>query len=211
MQHVGTRRSLYIPCKYMTTARLTKRRTSLEKHKDEVIALLLTGSTPAQIAEKYHVSKAALTKFQQRHCDRLAALHAEVERQVSDYAIAEVVNVIAGMDEDWRGLGQVQRDRAADKTYADVPGYSTGLMAHTYKSVGSGDNQQLVDEFKVDTAVIAERRNLAMAAMQLLGKMPKAGGEGHSDGNVFIFQIAPPQQQTGVVIEGTAREVPQLG
>lgn len=34
--------------------------------------------------------------------------------------------------------------------------------------------------------------------------------DGPRDGNVFIFQIAPPQQ-TGVVIEGTAREVPQLG
>ena len=161
----------------MTTPRLTKRRTSLEKHKDEVIALLLTGYRPTQIIEKYQVSKNALMKFQNRHADRLQALYAQVERQTSDYAIADVVRVIAGMDADWQGLGQVQIQRAADKTYADVPGYSTGLMVHTYKSVGSGDNQQLVDEFKVDTAPIAERRNLAMAAMQLLGKMPKTGGD----------------------------------
>jgi hypothetical protein len=194
----------------MTQARATKRRTSLEKHKDEVIALLLTGWKQADIAVKYKVDDSSVTRFVHRHVDLLDALHAEVERQTTDYAIASVVNVIAGMDADWQGLGKVQQDRAADQTYAHVPGYSTGLMAHTFKSVGSGENAQLVDEFKVDTAVIAERRALAMAAMQLLGKMPRPT-EGPREGNTFIFQVMPPASPPVNVIDGVAREIPQLG
>ncbi len=197
----------------MTTPRATKRRTSLEKHQDEVIALLVTGYTIAQIMTKYSVAKSSVMKFQQRHRDRLHALYAEVERRTEDYTIAHIVDVIAGMDADWQKLGQVQEQRAADQTFAHVPGYSTGLMAHTYKAVGSGENQQLVDEFKVDTAVIAERRALAMAAMTLMGKMPKAGVGDARDGNVFIFQISPPLATTQAVtiIDSTARELPQLG
>lgn len=76
----------------MTQARATARRTSLEKHKDEVIALLLTGWNQEQVATKYKVNPSSVHRFIDRHSDKLSALQAEVTRQVEDLAIANKVN-----------------------------------------------------------------------------------------------------------------------
>ena len=162
----------------MTTPRLTKRRTSLEKHKDEVIALLLTGYKPVQITEKYQVSKNALMKFQQRHADRLAALHAEVERQTTDYAIALKVNRIAALDDRWQRMRHLIEARATDTRYSDEPGYETGLMVHQLKAVGRGDDFQLVDLYVTDNGLLAEMRATERAAAEELAQiqgLPKDG------------------------------------
>ena len=156
----------------MTTPRATARRTSLEKHREEVIALLLTGWKPEEIATKYRVNPSSLTKFQRRHADKLSSLRAEVERRVEDAAIASKVRRILDADADYHLLGDVITARQKDERY-DEPGYSTGLMAHSLKAIGGGDNMSIVDEFKVDTAMVAERRALRRSVAEELAQLPR--------------------------------------
>ena len=62
---------------------------------------------------------------------------------------------------------------ARGKTTEPVPPGSTptqrGLQVHTVKSIGSGDKQQVVHEFAIDTEVIAEERALLQHLAILMG------------------------------------------
>lgn len=158
----------------MSGTRLAKRRTVLERPKQcaQAIALVLEGKSDADVAAVMKVSRQAVTAFRHRHADELAPAVAEIERQIIDYAIADKVNRIAGADADYNALGAVIEARANDKRY-DEPGYATGLMAHTLKVIGSGRNQEVIDEYKVDTALVAERRAIRREVAEALGQLPK--------------------------------------
>ncbi len=159
---------LYYLRRFMTTARLTKRRTSLEKHKAEVIAFLLTGWIPARIAEKYSVSREAVSKFIQRHADELTALQTVVDKQVTDYAIAHKVNRIVAKDQRWQLLEQVRQARAKGDQ-----GMETGLVVRTYKALGSGDNMTIVEEFKIDDGLLSAMDRLEHMTAEELAQLPR--------------------------------------
>lgn len=143
--------------------------------------MALDGKPQREIAAAFKGTLRGIQVLLERHNVDLKAIKAELVEKTADVWIADADKRIRGLDEDWRALEDVQLARAADKTYADVPGYSTGRMVHTYKSVGSGRDAQVVDEFQVDTGVIAERRNLVESAARLLGQMPKQGGDTYND------------------------------
>lgn len=150
----------------MTTRRATSRRTSLEKHQDEVIALLLTGTRPIDVAAKYKVARSSVTKFINRHADRLEALNAEVAKQIEDFAIAHKVNRVASKELRWQLLEQVRQARARGEH-----GMETGLVVRTFKSIGSGRNMQVVEEFKVDNELLAAMDRLEHSAAEELGEL----------------------------------------
>ena len=152
----------------MTTPRATKRRTSLEKHQDEVIAFLLNGWNWERIAQKYGVHRSSVMKFQQRHADKLQALQAVVAKQVEDYAIAHKVNRIATNDLLRSLLLQVRESRAAGGT-----GIETGLVVRRLKALGSGDNMSIVEEFEVDPSVVNLVDKLHNSTATELGQLPK--------------------------------------
>lgn len=64
----------------------------------------------------------------------------------------------------------VIEQRAADSSMDDVPGGSTGVIVRDVKSVGYGTEAELVDVYKVDTALMAELRNLMKQAAQEVGQ-----------------------------------------
>lgn len=164
----------------MTSQKLAapKKLGKLERQADAVIAMLLDGTSQREVAVAFDVSRRAIELFIHRHELDLKAIRTELVEKAADVWIADAEKRIRGLDEDWRALGEVQDARAKDETYAHIPGYSTGRMTHTIKSVGSGPFAQIVDEFAVDVGVIAERRALVESAARLLGQVmaPNKGG-----------------------------------
>ena len=72
----------------MTTARLTKRRTTLEKHRSEVLDMLLDGAKPADIAKRHKVSIEAVMKFQQRHAETINTQVAAAEEKADIHRVS---------------------------------------------------------------------------------------------------------------------------
>ena len=160
----------------MTAPRVTQRRTSLEKHQAEVIALLLTGSTAPAIAEKYKVRRESVHRFMRRHSDKLAALQQVVVKQVEDYAIAQKVNRIATNDMLKNLLLQVRDDRAAGGT-----GIETGLVVRREKALGSGRDMTIVEEYEIDPALITLIDKLHNSTADELGDKPRPDTNVHQN------------------------------
>ena len=169
----------------MPAAKATARRQSLEKHQDEVIALLLTGSHAVDIAKKYKVHRASVSKFIKRHALELAALNEKVAQQVEDYAIAHQVNRIIAKDGRWQLLEKVRQARANGEQ-----GIETGLVVKRYKLIGYGKDAQVVEEYEIDTGLLAAMDRLERGAAEELDQLPKAGkGDTNVNVGVIIKQI----------------------
>lgn len=142
------------------------------KTRKQVEAWILEGVKDAEIARRVGVHRSAIFRFRQRHIEDIAPAVEQVEKQIADAAIADKVRRILDADEDYRRLGSVIEARANDTRY-DEPGYKSGVMVHQPKQIGSGKSATLVDEYKVDTALIAERRALRRAVAEELGALPR--------------------------------------
>ena len=142
------------------------------KTRAQVDAWLLEGVPNTEIARRVGVHHSAVWRYAKKHEDRLAPVVAEIERQITDAAIASKVNRILDADRDYRRLGEVIEARATDARY-DEPGYRSGVMVHQLKQIGSGRNTQTVDEYKVDTALVAERRALRREVAEELDQLPR--------------------------------------
>lgn len=157
----------------------------------KIIAWLIEGKGPAEIAAlvstpKKPVSRQAISRFRQRHAGELAPVVERIEAEITEYAIAQLVNRIAGAQEDYDALGAIIDARANDTRY-DEPGYATGHMVHSLKVVGAGKNQEIVDEYKVDTGVIAERRALRREVAEALDQLPRGKGDINIDNRTQVL------------------------
>lgn len=124
------------------------------------------------IAAACGVTRATLHNWKQR--PEFAAKVEEHRRAWDDAIKAEGIanrkNRIAAANDRWRKLQQVIAERAVDPRMADVPGGTTGLLVHQVKSVGFGENNQVIDEYVVDTGLLAELRAHEKQAAQDLGQ-----------------------------------------
>ena len=66
-------------------------------NRKKVEALIVQGLSDGAIARQLGYSRQAITGFRHRHAEEVQAVIAEVERQITDYAIAHKVNRIAGL------------------------------------------------------------------------------------------------------------------
>ncbi len=146
---------------------------TLERQKDKVIELILLGEPGREIARRFKVTENGVRSFKRRHADEIAPRVEEAVRTAADFAIANKVQRIAALNNRWTLAHQVILDRAADKTFAWAPGYTTGLLVRDVKAVGSGEGADLVDVFKVDTALLAELRAMERAAAEEMGQLPR--------------------------------------
>ena len=154
---------------YMTTPRLTARRTVLERHRAEVISLVMD-YTDAQVARFYQVSREAVGKFRERHADEIAQERARLDAAVLDQTIAEKAARIAAKNQRWHLLEQVREARANGGT-----GMETGLVVKQYKAVGVGKDMRLVEEYKVDDGLLGALHQLEDGAAREMGHYPKSG------------------------------------
>jgi hypothetical protein len=77
---------------------------------------------------------------------------------------------VAALDDRWRRMRRVIEERATSEQMRDVPGGQTGLLCHTVKGVGRGDDFQLVDLYEVDTGLLRELREHEKQSAQELGQ-----------------------------------------
>lgn len=125
-----------------------------------------------EIAAKAGVSRQAYTgwKAHPEFQARVAEIIAEANRRLEKQAIRHKTQRVAAQHDRWVRMQQVIAERADDHEWSHVPGWSTGLLVHRQKQIGGGRDAQIVDEFEVDTGLLAEMRNTEKQAAQELGQ-----------------------------------------
>lgn len=127
--------------------------------------------THAQIASDCRISERTLYNWK-----RDPAFLAEVKRIEAQLAEAALTRGIAQrwrrldrLQRDWRRLQKLIEARAAAMA-GDVDGGETGLLAHDQKSVGHGENAQVVDVYRFDKAIMDALLNIEKQAAEELGQ-----------------------------------------
>lgn len=128
--------------------------------KAKAISYILEGLSDAEVAaalsdKRISVTRQAVHAFRKRHADELAPAVAEVERQITDYAIAQKVNRIAGLQS------------LADRVHALID--DRGLLERT---VTSGKDWESVRE-RFARELPAELRAIYKAAAEEMGDLPR--------------------------------------
>jgi hypothetical protein len=125
-----------------------------------------------EIAARCDVTRRTLTRWKliPAFASRVAELVREAGDVASRYAIGKKASRLHGLDDRRRRMAQVIEERAADPAMQGVPGGKTGLLCHTTKSIGGGDNAREVDEYAVDTGLLKELREIEKQAAQELGQ-----------------------------------------
>jgi hypothetical protein len=90
--------------------------------------------------------------------------------QIKAKGIAERQNRIDALNERWNLMREVIDGRAEDSHMQHVAGGRTGLLVHTVKGVGRGEDFQLIDLYEVDTGLLNELRQHEKQAAQELGE-----------------------------------------
>ena len=135
--------------------------------REKAAALLADGElTDREIAAQVGVDRPTLWRWRQ-HPDFAGRVRETVEKageEMARHAIARKVRRMRAYDERWRELQRVIAERAAAPEMQSVPGGKTGLLTRTVKLIGSGENAREVAEYRVDTALLKELRELEQQA-----------------------------------------------
>lgn len=83
---------------------------------------------------------------------------------------------VAALQDRWERMKRVILERAADPSFANIPGGSTGLLCRDYK--GKDANQEI---YRVDTGLLQEMRFHEKQAAQELGQWSEEADEGRTD------------------------------
>lgn len=105
-----------------------------------------------------------IPEFQDRVNERLEEIRVEVRR----HGVAIVERRVSRIDDTWKRLQRVIAARAIDMV--GVPGGETGLLVRKRKMLGSGPMAYEVEEYEVDTGLLAELREHEKQASQELGQ-----------------------------------------
>lgn len=128
--------------------------------------------TDEEIAAKVGISRRQLTNWKQ-HPDfrkRIEEITARMGDAALRHGIARRNRRLRALDDRWRRMQQVIDERAVDPEMRAVPGGRTGLLVHNVKSVGKGDDFQVIDLYEVDVALLRELREHEKQAAQELGQ-----------------------------------------
>jgi transposase-like protein len=125
-----------------------------------------------KIADKLGIDQSTLHRWKQHpeFMQRIGEIQAEIAAEVRRHGIAVLENRVKAAQERWLLMQQVIAERAESEQMRGVPGGQTGLLVHTVKGVGRGEDFQLVDLYEVDTALLNELRQHEKQAAQELGQ-----------------------------------------
>jgi len=128
-------------------------------------------------------------------CSRVAELREIISSQVVKLEIADRNHRVRALQDRWDKLQQVIAERASDPATAAGPGGKTGLLCRTLKSVGSGKDAQLIDEWTVDTGLLREIRAHEQQAAQELGQWSADAGAQSQGAQVLQLIVIQAGQQ----------------
>jgi hypothetical protein len=177
--------------------RPTETAKPLSKREEAAALLVAQDALPdVAIAARCKIGKATLERWKQRPAfqARVAEHRALWREQLRAQGLLEQQNRLAALNDRWTRLQQVITERAASPEMQSVPGGTTGLLVRQVKSIGFGENNQLVEEFAVDTPLLKELREHEKQAAQELGEWTEKrelGGQVliRGYGNVPIDQV----------------------
>lgn len=157
----------------------------------EAAQLLAAGNLAiSEIADKFGVRRETVWAWRQ-HPDFKARVDEELEKiraEVRRVGIADAMARVRRLNDRANRMSRLMEARADDPTMAEVPGGNTGLLVRTIKSVGSGDNATIVEEYSVDTGLLREMREHEKQAAQELGQWAeKHQISGPNDGPLAVI------------------------
>ncbi len=172
--------------------------------------------TDQQIADQFGIHRATLETWKRapEFRERVEHFTKQVGDKVLRYAVARKCKRLQAQQDRWERMHQVIAERAEAEVMQGVPGGGTGLLTHTLKSIGGGDNARVVDEYTVDTGLLKEIRELEKQAAQEVGDM--GGDESREPAQIVImFPRADGEAMTPRVIEaieppGSIDETPTI-
>jgi hypothetical protein len=129
----------------------------------------------AEIAKEAGITRSTLSTW--KHSPEFQGRieeHKQAAREaIRKSGIALVENRVARKNADWERLETIRRARAkAAESDAELleEGGATGLVLRRLKSIGTGAAAQIVNEYAIDTALLAERDRLEEAVARELGQ-----------------------------------------
>ncbi len=124
--------------------------------------------TQADVARKYGTARTSVTEFVRRNSEALQQAMNEVVDYSKQTAIADKQYRLMVKDRLESLLETVRQARSRGET-----GESTGLVTKTYKIIGTGKSAQMVEEYKIDTGLVAAIDSLHKSAAEELGQLPR--------------------------------------
>ena len=141
------------------------------RHDEAALLVAEDKLTDQKIAEKLDISKRTLEDWKKDPYfqERLDEVIAEIRAALMKRGIARLDRRVARLNQTWLDLQTVIEERACEMDDACAGGH-TGLVVLQKKGLGKGDDFQIIDEYVVDTGILAELRALEMQAAKELGQ-----------------------------------------
>ncbi len=146
-----------------------------------------------EIADQCDVTRQTLWNWRKNpeFAAKLKEAREEIYQEVRRYGVTLRERRVSAVNDRWRRLQKVIEERAEEM--AGIPGGSTGLLVRTYKSIGSGPSAREVEEYKVDTGLLAELREHEKQAAQELGQWIEKASVSVSDKPRFVDRAQNPR------------------
>ncbi len=101
---------------------------------------------------------------------RVAEIQQEIAQSLVQATIRDLNSRVAALEDRWQRMRRVIAERAEDPHARLVPGGTTGLLVRTMKFMGRGAKAREVEEWAVDTGLLAELREHEAQAAKELGQ-----------------------------------------
>ena len=125
-----------------------------------------------QISDRLGIGRRTLARWKE-HPDftaRIAEHAKKLEEAALRLGIARRTKRVEALHDRWQRMKRVIDERAEDSSLETVAGGGTGLIVRQVKSIGFGENNQLVEEYAVDTGLLRELRAHEEQAAKELGQ-----------------------------------------
>ncbi len=131
-----------------------------------------------EIATSIHCARWTLSRWKRKRPfqDKIDEIRRKLGSLLHRREIARQSRRLAVMDRRYRKLQQIIEERGAADEMQAIPGGTTGLLVKTRKAIGSGASIEFVDEYELDTGLLAEMRQLEKQAAIELGQIEERSG-----------------------------------
>lgn len=155
---------------------MAKRKSGVEwwtPTRTEAAVLCAEGLGPTAVGAEVGVSAATIQEWLHRDefKSRIASIQMEIDRQILNSGIARRTVRIKALQEQFDRLSHIIECRSRNSSaYPDEEGGRSGLLTHTIKGIGKGEDFEIVHEYRADTALSAERRAILQQAAVEVGE-----------------------------------------
>jgi len=117
----------------------------------------------------------------------IAAAIAEANARLEQEGIGNKEQRVRAQQERWDKMLQVIQARGAEYAQA-APGADTGLLVRTFKQVGRGEDARVLEEWAVDTGLLAELRQLEQLTAKELGQVIERSEVTGKNGGAIVIR-----------------------